>query len=263
MSAELLPKTHALLDILPEAPIDDARDLPELMQAIADQLPHAGLGHVVPGLLGYKAVTEEVLQGIETNLFNYPEKMETTMPVFAQLLFDAFRTHFNDVNTGTSAWKPLFDLKNPESVPPGLKMYDFMQSHILADLYKALIRTNTQEKHWEDYSEKINLALTQVGWKILYEYVELHPAIKSLKIPDLTMKFILSEMYRSRDTAWAAFELHSQGKATEEQLDAILINTAHKRMLSTKPLVSHALRLTTRIPDGYKVDTNSNLAIPE
>ena len=263
MSAESLPKAPAVLDILPDAPVSDVTTLPEVMQQVADRLHSAGLSHVVPGLLGYKAVTEEVLDGTYNDVFKYPEKMQATMPVFADLLFQSVRQYAEGNHDTVGPWKPLFDIENSADILPSTAMYDFMQIHIRCDLYKALRLTDTEPKHKEDYDEKINMILSEVGHRILYDYIELHPAIKRIKVPEVAMKFILNEIYRARDEAWAAFEMVQEGVATTDEMDEILSERAEKRMLSTHKLAGHVLRQTTRLPDGFKLRPASGLVVPE
>lgn len=263
MSAELAQRSIEILEVIPQKPVEDVRMLPGVMDEIKERLGGVGLGHVAPGLNGYQEVSKEVLVAINDKLFKYPEKMEETMPVFADLFFQALRSQLTGDTKNLSAWSPLLNISDTENALPSTGMYDFMQIHIRCDLYKALLETKTQPKHREDYEEKINDVLTAVAHRILYDYVELHPMMKRVKIPEVALKFILREIFKARDEAWAAFELVRDKEATIEVMDVILQDRAHNRMISTRKLAGHTLRQTTRVPEGWRKRSGSGLLIPK
>ena len=192
--------------------------------------PGIGLPQLRYGFHGYKKVTESVTSKLDTGIFQDPAKMARTMPYFAELAFDPMRRYVEGTGSMNDApWGELYYGENATNYSAWKSMKKFWDDHIYGDLAHALKGTDTQPHHKEDYRHPINTTLSETGWAMIDEYVDIHPWLKKLKLDKIGLHLALRDIYKARDIAWEIFEeldiadtYHSGTLTPEEQLSLLL-----------------------------------------
>lgn len=243
--AEVLPPEGEL--------IFDLEKLAAIMGEVAMAAPEIGLPQFRYGFHGYQRVTQAVTRELETDMFEYPEKMAYTMPHFAERAFAPIRHYVNGDHEKVGGWSPMVYGPAAKNALPSTAMVDFLGFHVVYDLPFTLVDTNTQPYHRADYSKKINIILESTAQELLPEYAEVKPIFKRFSAETIGLWYVLRDLYKARDDAWRAFEqLNAAGEddvETIEQIDAMLRKKAAARMLSSRAAIDFVIRNTTRVPD--------------
>lgn len=240
--AEVLPPEGEL--------ITDLDKLVHTMGQVALAAHEIGLPQFRYGFRGYELVTHRVVEALVSGAFDHPDKMEQTMPFFAKRAFDPMRHYINGETDKIGAWSPMFFAPSSQRAHPSIAMVDFLSVHVNHDLPYTLIETDTQPKHKRDYSQEINLILSEAGRQLLPEYVKVHPPLRWLRVQDVGLNLVLSSLFKARDNAWNSYEelqaveampLELQPDA-RRQIDAKLSQRAANRMLSQHKVADFVVR---------------------
>lgn len=254
--------------------IEDINELAHTMGQVSRAAAEVDMAHLQPGFYGYQQVTRGVNTELSTGLFSYPDKMAINMPRFAQSAFDAMRHHVQGQPEKVGAWAPMYYSEAARRALPSTSMVDFLGFHVIYDLPYMLKATNTQEKHKEDYGDRINYVLGKVGQDLLPDYINLRPPFNQKVIANLGLNAVLGHLFRARDDAWSAFEEMEAAEVywggsldegsslsqnaigshfttqrpprTLDQIDSSLRTQAARRMLSTKRAATFVLSRVSR-----------------
>lgn len=123
------------------------------MDQTALHLHEVGLGHMMPGWLGYRVVTRNVYQAMEDGRFRNPDKFKRTVPEFADLAYDVPRCviegRLDDLSPN---WEVPVLSNRLRRAGAGVNMWAFWRGHI-PDLTKALIVTDTLDSDEADFND--------------------------------------------------------------------------------------------------------------
>lgn len=237
--------------------VTDLNKLVYTMGQVALAAPEVDLPQFRYGFHGYQRVTHVVTNELANDTFEHPDKMEHTMPYFAERAFAPIRHHIRGDVDKVGAWAPMLYAKDAKNAPPSTAMVDFLGFHVIYDLPFALRDTNTKLDHKQDYSEKINAILADVGRQLLPEYIEVNPFLAKMKVPEIGLNLVLRHLFKSRDDAWKSFvelrdsEIHSiEGNhlAVHARIEQKLREKAVSCMPSSNKLARFIIRNTTQAP---------------
>jgi hypothetical protein len=189
----------------PEETIEPLYDLEKLAITLGKAAAYAAevnLPHLQYGLYGYQQVTKAVTEQLDTGFFEYPDKMERTMPVFAERALAPLRFHAHDRSDLVGAWSPLFYRPEMKQAAPWMGMVDFLNFHVIYDLPFTLLETGTKPEHKQDYTGKMNQLFKGVGRDLLPLYIDMKPPWKQLGVAKLGLAATLRYLYGVRDDAW-------------------------------------------------------------
>jgi len=193
--------------------------LPELMGRLAVKAHTADLAHLRYGLFAYMLVTEACIAvlpdapkghrqfpGLGVK-FDDPEKIGRTMPVFFDELVKALDHHVEGRPDAIKGWSKKFYSPEAQQALPAQAMLDFLSVHVRYDLPVALVRTNTLDKHRDDYTEKVNQILTHVAMQIMPLYAKAAlPSYPAAAVEKFGLRLALNELFGARNEAWVAFK---------------------------------------------------------
>lgn len=237
--------------------VTDLTKLVHTMGQVALAAPEVDLPQFRYGFHGYQRVTRAVTKELDSNTFEHPGKMQQTIPYFAERAFAPIRHHIRGDVDKVGAWTPMLYTHGAKNALPSTAMVDFLGFHVIYDLPFTLHDTNTKLDHKQDYSEKINTILTDVGRQLLPEYIEVSPFLAKMKVPEIGLNLVLRHLFKSRDEAWKTFEelrdteVHSiddNHLAIHAQIEHKLRKKAVSRMPSNNKLADFIIRKTTQVP---------------
>lgn len=237
--------------------VTDLSKLVHTMGQVALAAPEVDLPQFRYGFHGYQRVTRVVTKELTSDTFEHPDKMEQTMPYFAERAFTPIRHHIRGDVDKVGAWAPMLYTKVAINAPPSTAMIDFLGFHVIYDLPFTLRDTNTKLDHKQDYSERINTILANVGRQLLPEYIEVNPFLAKMKVPEIGLNLVLRHLFKSRDDAWKTFEelrdiethsVNDNHLAIHSQIEHKLREKAVRRMPSKNKLANFIIRKTTRTP---------------
>lgn len=253
-------------DALPESGtvIEDLPELVDRMEQVRLAAPGVDLAHLRYGLYAYQRVTERVYEEAEAGNFDDPEKMVRTMPRFAKRIFDPIEKHINGEVNQVGPWSKMFYSPAARNALPSTSMVDFLGFHVLYDLPYTLHETNTEPRHKQDYSKRINSILRGVGDELLPRYIQLHPTLEKARLNEVGLSATMWHLIVSRDLAWRSFKmiemserwpvknrLYDRSSHVSRGIDRNLGRVASATMLSTKWPVARMLRQISTVPEGH------------
>ena len=231
----------------------DLDKLTYVMGRVAATAHTIDLPHVGRGFYGYQQVTLNTVQHLDQHFFDDPDKIARTMPVFAELAFAPLRHHVYGEHDKVGAWKPMYYNHASRTAPASVNMSEFLRAHVDRDLAFALLETDTQPEHKDDYTAKMNTILSQTGRELLPTYVEAKSFLKQLGIEKLGLSLVLRDLYKARDDAWEAFEELKEADGDIHQINLIderLRQKAATGLLSGNKFASYVIDKTTRVPQN-------------
>lgn len=192
----------------------------------------------------YAAMTEELYEQAEMDVFRDPAFLEQLDCVFAELYFDAIAARVRDPGSEPRAWSPLFETRNDARVSPLQFALAGANAHINHDLPLALVQCyraagSAPARHgprYEDYLT-VNQVLTTVHAEakfFLFTGSLVHVDEALGRVDDV---FELWSLERARDAAWIAAEVQWHLAATpflaRQHLDSLsrLVGYASRNVL--------------------------------
>jgi hypothetical protein len=150
-----IPRYPELESRLPATAVLDIAEQIDTMRAVEEVLPAADLPHVAHFMLGYRTVTENV--GRQLGKFDYPERTEITVGMFAQLAYRALRHHARgETDKICPAWQTVYYAPWAREAYPVVAMMAGWEVHIGRDLPEVLWHTAAQAHHKADYTREVN-----------------------------------------------------------------------------------------------------------
>ena len=253
--AESLPPVGELITDLPE--------LQRIMGRLAVTAHTAGLAHLRYGLFGYQQVTRECTERLELprddpRAFDHPEKIGVTMPHFFNEFVKAAWLHVHGHRQPRQGWHKPFYSPSAQSASPAEAMFEFLTTHVRYDLGVALLRTNTQPEHKDDYTVKVNGILGDVAVDILPHYVHIkNQVLKTLQVDKAGMRMALRELFGARDEAWVSHEQMSGAVDLREfvAMRQSQHDRTEKRLLSSRKMSNLVVRALVKMPpESWPVD---------
>lgn len=249
--ARLLPEEGEL--------INDLEELAFVMGSLALNARTVGLPHLRYGMEGYRAVTVACTERLDE--FDDGEKIARTMPVFFDELAKALRHHVDGQHQAVQGWNKLFYSPRARNIPPAGAMLDFLTAHVRYDLAVTLLRTETEDRHETDYTQRINTILTDVARGMVDSYATFHAPLRRLGVGAVCLELALQELFTARDEAWTSFKQLSAASDLHEYatIRRSMRQRTEERLMSSNPVAGMALRIMTRVPEG--VWHNDRLAL--
>lgn len=184
----------------------------QTMNYVSGCLGEVGLGHLEVGMRGYHVVTGHVYEAMDQGYFEYPEKFDMTIPVFAGQFYMAGLNHVRGRrDLIPEHWQYPMYSKHVKNASPEARMMAFWGGHI-PDLKKTNIMTNIEPKYRADY-RKINKVLKSAVPDVLAEVSVTPPT----RVKLLAAYLAMTDVYLMRDDQWyAARELQEQGYTADD-----------------------------------------------
>ncbi len=268
MSIEASYKNSRMAKILPEPGelvTRDVHTLPGLIYEMAEAYPGIGLPHFRPGMYVYGVVTERVIKAADDNELDDPDKMRLNMLTFADQEIQTTHSLIHGDMNGLREWEYMYHRKNPEDIPAAVSMSDFYTIHTGPDLGRVQVLTGTDpELHERDYF-KVDDYLREVGRDVLDDIVDMSPFFKQLKIPEISLMFMMNKVIKRRKKVWDGYlKIHAAGDnrvAVNQQIEEELRRDVIKSNLAFDRWVGGAIRRTTRTPERLDERLRSKLAL--
>jgi len=164
-----------MLDRVLDTVYTDSNELVQAMAFVGGELPRLGLSHLVPFNTAYLSLSCDVRDTVKKGAavagaddfdskFQYPETVEKTMGIFAELYFKQVRAHLNGKShLVDDAWQPLFYGAAGRNASPGIQFLLGMNAHIVYDLPQALAKSGVTESYYRDYTKTVGLLINEVA----------------------------------------------------------------------------------------------------
>jgi hypothetical protein len=222
-----------VLDAVLRTTYIDSGELADGMQFVGEQLPRWGLEHLVAFNTAYLSLSCTVRDAVRRGArdpsepqdeqalkFLYPEVVEQTMGIFAELWFrQVYAFHHVGIKAVDEAWRPLFDGSAGKNASPGIQFLLGMNAHIVYDLPQALdkslrksereakeaqdpedeVKAFTARDYYEDYIDTVGVLIDRVAEQMARAYVPGNDWTRKY----LTQKTV-ARIARWRDYAWDA-----------------------------------------------------------
>lgn len=223
------------------------------MRQVENAVAEVGLPQIRYGMRGYGAVTKNVYATVDR--FEYPEKIEDTLPNFAEKAYTEFRHHVHgNRDKIPHSWQSLMYGRLARNLHPAMAMAAFWEGHIGYHLPQSLRDTDTQPKHRGDYNS-VNDILTNTSAEIIEDYLRMWPWLGSAgtRIGKTGEGQSLKRIYKVRDLAFDLGQLLIANKDDPEKAKRLLEDAdtrAARGIFISKTVGNVSIRAFSGVPHG-------------